>query len=578
MVMITGWQKAWVAGLIALLAGLLPMPTTAQPIDAAQACHATAAADETYAALRHAPERWICSSSRYDFGPERQFMRFRLSPNEATARSFVTQASPFELITIWVVDQAGGVKSARFGRANVHHLTNGPLMAATLPLSNSAPRMVVVRIDKPWNKNIISQARLDSDPRGSGWPIREVVVMAIISGLLIVPLVLNFGLYAVLRLPYALWHVVMVSGMLVQNLLLTGFIHIFIELNSDAEAAISMLCLGVILSSALLFMGSFIEQDCQSPWMRRLLRHSAPALILGFLIATLPFDAMRPYGMIIIAGLLGINFSLLFAAMGDAWRRKSRAVYFLIAGWTPALAVGLYRIACYLLPNAKPTDEPALVQFTLAIEVIASTLGIVFRFVELRREAENASLRALTLETAANHDPLTGLMNRHLIEERFATLYAEGFRTMAVIDLDHFKAVNDSHGHAVGDAVLRAVGLALTDDPQARAFRMGGEEFLLLIRGTNAAERAERARRAITTRIAATVPGLDRLVTASMGVVAQDLSPPQSEDFSTLYARCDELLYKAKRAGRNRNVCERAKGFDTDHGNAELPAHPPLRA
>ncbi len=576
--MITGWQKAWVLGLIALLAGFLPSPGAARPIDAGQTCHAVAADHETYAALHRAPQRWICGASHFDVSAETVFLRFKLAPQGAAARSFVTQVSSFAEITIWTIDAAGAMRSARYAEADVGHLTNGPLMAAMLPASALPPRMVVVRIDHPWKKNIVSQARLDTESHGSGWDIDEVVMMAIITGILIVPLVLNLALYGVLRRRYTLWHVVMVAGMLLQNLLTTGFVHLLIEMGSSVEAALGVLCFAVLLASALKFLANFIEDECLTPGMRRLIERAALLLFLVFTMATLPISPLQTYRLEIISVIFTVNCILVSVAIFNAWLRGSRVVYFLIVGWTPALALGFYRNVSYLLPSAQPSDAPAVLQFTLALEVMASTLGIVFRLFEMRREAERSKVHALAMESAANHDPLTGLLNRNLIEERFAKLYAEGFRTMAVIDLDHFKAVNDSHGHAVGDAVLRAVGLALVEDDQARAFRMGGEEFLLLIRGTNAAERAERARRAITTRIAATVPGLDRLVTASMGLVAHDLLPPLSLDFNVLYGRCDELLYKAKDLGRNQTVRERAQNCSTARGNNELPAHPQLRA
>ncbi|MCW1382068.1 GGDEF domain-containing protein [Novosphingobium sp. KCTC 2891] len=199
-----------------------------------------------------------------------------------------------------------------------------------------------------------------------------------------------------------------------------------------------------------------------------------------------------------------------------------------------------------------------------------TTLGIINRFGDIRRERDYATARARELEGVAGHDPLTGLRNRRSIEKRFEDLLDNGFRTMAVLDLDHFKAINDSHGHAVGDDVLRAAAGALVDDADTRAIRMGGEEFMLLLRGADAAERAERCRRAISTRISAEVPGLDRMVTASMGLVEHDRAGRLHVDFAALYAHCDRLLYEAKRLGRNRTMRERVTGFTTDRADLRV--------
>lgn len=132
---------------------------------------------------------------------------------------------------------------------------------------------------------------------------------------------------------------------------------------------------------------------------------------------------------------------------------------------------------------------------------------------------------------------------------------------MALLDLDHFKAINDSFGHSVGDHVLQSVGAALPDDENVVCVRMGGEEFLMLLRGKDAATRAERARKAITARVARDIPGLDRPVTASMGLVEIPGALLPSVNFAAIYARADGLLYQAKRTGRNRMARERMKVF-----------------
>ena len=181
-------------------------------------------------------------------------------------------------------------------------------------------------------------------------------------------------------------------------------------------------------------------------------------------------------------------------------------------------------------------------------EVLFTTLGIADRFVTMRRERDRARTEADLLERLSETDPLTGLLNRRAIEGQFARLRTEGFTTLAVIDLDHFKAINDVNGHAVGDAVLKAVASAIQTGPDVLAYRIGGEEFVLLLRGDDVDILAEHRRQAIPVIVANTVPGLKRPVTASMGV-ADALG---DEGFAKLYERADKLLYEAKSAGRNR--------------------------
>jgi diguanylate cyclase (GGDEF)-like protein len=179
----------------------------------------------------------------------------------------------------------------------------------------------------------------------------------------------------------------------------------------------------------------------------------------------------------------------------------------------------------------------------------------------LRRERDLARSKAQALGQLAERDELTGLMNRRAIEPRFAELRRAGFNTVAVLDLDHFKRVNDCHGHATGDEALRAAARALSPDEDCLAVRLGGEEFMLVLRGKDARQRAEQRRRSVSERIGAEVTGLDRLVTASMGLIELPRYEMAELGFERLYSIADRLLYEAKAGGRNRTVTEKMTLF-----------------
>ncbi|KPF89178.1 hypothetical protein IP83_03270 [Novosphingobium sp. AAP93] len=391
-----------------------------------------------------------------------------------------------------------------------------------------------------------------------------VVAMAAICGMLVVPLLLNFGFYLVLRRQFVLWHVVMVGLMLVTTVVGTGFVHIGVDPLAGTEVAINSICYCAIAAAGLLFLVTFLENDALSVPVRRLLIGCAPLVFCGGVFTAAKIEALRPWSALGTYFSVSLAIVLIVIGLVDAWRRGSKLVSFLILGWSPTLIVGVYRIGCYVLPHARPTESVVVFQLTIAAEVLINSLGIVIRFLELRRERDIAHARALELEGVAGRDALTGLWNRHSIERRFNDLFHLGYRTMAVIDLDLFKRINDRHGHAVGDSVLKVVATVLGEDGDACAIRMGGEEFLLLLRGPGAAERAERCRRALSTRIAAAVPGLGHVVTASMGLVEHDLSGNLDVEFAVLYSHCDRLLYEAKRLGRNRTMRERLTGFTPD--------------
>ncbi len=163
------------------------------------------------------------------------------------------------------------------------------------------------------------------------------------------------------------------------------------------------------------------------------------------------------------------------------------------------------------------------------------------------------------LRAEATTDPVTGLANHRVFQERLAQGLGEARRDgrgcgLVLLDLDHFKSVNDTHGHPAGDAVLREVGRRLAAHARAHelAARIGGEEFALIIGGTDidgTMAVAERARRAIADEPFPEVG----TVTVSAGVAVagggdRAIVPSELIDAS------DRALYAAKRAGRNRVI------------------------
>ncbi|MDP9497143.1 MAG: diguanylate cyclase [Actinomycetota bacterium] len=173
-----------------------------------------------------------------------------------------------------------------------------------------------------------------------------------------------------------------------------------------------------------------------------------------------------------------------------------------------------------------------------------------------RRRAEQ-DLRDLTATLAerAVRDPLTGLANRTLLEERLRGTLSRDARTggstgLLFLDLDGFKAVNDRHGHAVGDAVLRAVAARLTAGvrPSDTVARLGGDEFVVLAEGTSReglTPLVERLRTSVGEPIR--VGSLNLEVGVSVGVA---VSTAGEKDAATLLASADKGMYEAKRASR----------------------------
>lgn len=176
---------------------------------------------------------------------------------------------------------------------------------------------------------------------------------------------------------------------------------------------------------------------------------------------------------------------------------------------------------------------------------------------KLREMTASLSARSQTLEHAALTDGLTGMQNRRYFDDALKE-YLDEFRRiekpvgLMILDLDHFKQVNDTHGHDVGDEVLRAVASCLKDMTRYHdvVARLGGEEFAVVapnMDGETLIRFAERIRKAISGLVV--MSGNVRLkITTSVGLAVWDCKE-SAEDF---YKRADTQLYQAKRMGRNR--------------------------
>ena len=161
------------------------------------------------------------------------------------------------------------------------------------------------------------------------------------------------------------------------------------------------------------------------------------------------------------------------------------------------------------------------------------------------------------LEFLATHDPMTRLLNRRALNQQFAVLFDKATKdgtelSCIMTDIDHFKAVNDNHGHAVGDKVIITMSNILMANSRESDLtgRYGGEEFVLVFPGmtlAQAAEVAERIRKEVKADTTSGVP-----ITISLGVSSLKQNPKDPQDMTD---QSDKALYIAKESGRNRVIC-----------------------
>ena len=182
------------------------------------------------------------------------------------------------------------------------------------------------------------------------------------------------------------------------------------------------------------------------------------------------------------------------------------------------------------------------------------------RFLILQRENLDLVMKNRILSEISHKDALTGLYNRFYVMEKIDSEMNRALRhgypiSVLMLDLDHFKRINDSYGHPVGDEVLKIVGQVLRESCRVYdvAGRYGGEEFCIVLPETQVGNTTQVAER-IRNRLATTplsVGSTSIVVTASIGVAGMD-STEGVLSASTLVERADRALYSAKHLGRNR--------------------------
>ena len=253
-----------------------------------------------------------------------------------------------------------------------------------------------------------------------------------------------------------------------------------------------------------------------------------------------------------------VVFEGYFLAIGSTSLRYDKRVC-ISAG---LLAFGEYLAIVYFTATHWDLNSPAYAPYVYGLfgwSAQISRLIIMLTASALSLALVTRSQRLLQLATS---DPLTGLFNRGYVDDRFAIELSRARRynkplTIAVIDADRFKSLNDAHGHPSGDLVLCKLGAILEDSfrQSDTVGRYGGEEFVVILPETEpemAQQKLESVRELVAnTQIVLPSRGTKVQLTISAGLAS---FPSDGNDVEELFALADERMFQAKREGRNRVV------------------------
>ncbi|PJI49607.1 MAG: GGDEF domain-containing protein [Pseudomonas sp.] len=341
-----------------------------------------------------------------------------------------------------------------------------------------------------------------------------------------------------------------------------------------------------ILVFRLNLQGSSPEYD---DWRLDIIRVHVVVAVLFTLLGLLAWQASPPrrstplwymQTLTVLGSALVLGFGI--AITGADQQVTSSITPFLMASVAtaliillrPTLAVVLYILAlgAFELTMALTQGSPQLRLSNQMGGLTICGIGLVLSFILWHGHVRNLRQREFLrqqrleleeknrqLEYLAGHDPLTGLFNRRQFDQLVGMELSRATRqpapiSLLMVDLDHFKFINDRYGHPLGDEVIRHTATLLRNHTRTgdSVARLGGEEFLLLLPDTSQPQArviAEKVRRLLEETPLPMKDGLLYL-TASFGIACLDAGLPGT--YEGLYAAADKALYKAKASGRNR--------------------------
>ena len=372
-------------------------------------------------------------------------------------------------------------------------------------------------------------------------------IYAAFGGMCLALLLYNLGLAHALRHPFLPYYCAMMAGMLIYAFSSSGALAWAMpEVSNNDRLRLNYVLLAMTGVAATLFLRHFFEAGVIPRWLARGTDIASVALA----VPTLAVVLLAPWQFRAFDLAYATGFALLICTaipmMVCAWLKRSQFLWLFVIAWTAPIGLAVLRIGhgLNLVGYNFWIDNSTIV--SMVFEALLSSLAIAYRILLITRERDAAKAQEIAARMLADADPLTGLMNRRsFLREAIGRADAQ---QLLLLDIDHFKRVNDTIGHDGGDEVLRLVARALRTGLRSSSLlaRIGGEEFAIVTPLTDAIDPEE----LLATLRASRMP-FDLTVTASIGMARGTLA--READWKTLYCAADLALFEAKRSGRDRS-------------------------
>lgn len=370
-----------------------------------------------------------------------------------------------------------------------------------------------------------------------------------------------------------------------------------LELNFERLSVVGYIAAPVNLLHVLIFWSSSTESPKEVIWRNGIIISHAILMVfmIGLILATCYLTPSRrtpkvmliikwaSLAIILLAGVVIVALDQLvtpnitpflvicsITAMVYLLRPIQAVLLYLIVFAGYAWAIGMTQVDQAILLSNRVNGITAI-GIAITLSIILWRTAMVTKLQEHQLLTQNKELeeKKTLLEQYAFYDKLTGLYNRHMfyemIEKEQAHMRREGTQAiLLLLDIDHFKRVNDLYGHPAGDKVLTGIGYILTSRLRKCDLisRWGGEEFLCCLTNTKLSESYTIANNLREMIAKAEFENLSEKSTVTVSIGVSILSPAKGIDFERAYQNVDRALYSAKTGGRNRvEICPKLEKF-----------------
>jgi len=492
-----------------------------------------------------------CASPQRSFGPGSYWVISEpLAARSSEGAPLRIRSSSLlqRLATLDIVYADGAVVRHRAdGREMSSRIQLGAIFQFDVPPRDAPVARLVWRIDDAANiHGILLGARLATAEEAAHANLVLGALYSGFAGLAIALIAYNLALWVVLRQRFQLAYCAMAALLLAYCFTSSAALAwAWPDIANNDRIRLNHGLLGGAAAAALIFARSFFEREVFLGWMGRCTDIATIAVAAGGIVFLFAPDAHIAMADRIFAWGFVAVLAVIGPMLWRAWKEKSNYIWLFTFAWAAPVVMAGVRFSQHLgiIPWRFWIDNSTV--FALAFEALLSSVAIAYRIRLLSKERDFAVAQEAVQRKLADTDPLTGLLNRRAFLGE--AIGRGGMHQLLLIDIDHFKSVNETLGHDGGDEVLRVFARVMRQvaPDGGLVARLGGEEFAVL-----APTGAEIDPEALLARLRAARMPFDLDITASIGVCRGGMV--READWKSLYRAADRALFDAKAAGRDR--------------------------